>query len=49
MESLRRLAMGTIVAMELGDDSPSAFAAMFRRVMGKTPTHYLGRSDIEAD
>jgi hypothetical protein len=29
------------------DESPSAFTAMFRRVMGKTPKHYLGRCDIE--
>jgi AraC-like DNA-binding protein len=52
MEALRRLSMGTAVttvAMDLGYESPSAFTAMFRRVMGKTPKHYLGRSDVEAD
>ena len=38
----------TKVAMDLGYESPSAFTAMFRRVMGKTPRHYLGRSDIDA-
>lgn len=45
MEALRRLSMGTAVttvAMDLGYESPSAFTAMFRRVMGKTPKHYLG-------
>ncbi len=50
MEAMRRLSMGhavTTVAMDLGYESPSAFTAMFRRVMGKTPKHYLGRSDLE--
>lgn len=48
-EALHSLAMGTsvtTVALDLGYESPSAFTAMFRRVMGKTPRHYLGRSDI---
>ncbi|MFT4266580.1 MAG: helix-turn-helix transcriptional regulator [Xenophilus sp.] len=50
MEALRQLSQGrpvTAVAYELGYESPSAFTAMFRRVMGKTPRHYLMRSDIE--
>ncbi|VTY40142.1 HTH-type transcriptional regulator NimR [Xylophilus ampelinus] len=50
MEALRQLSQGTsvtTVAYDLGYESPSAFTAMFRRVMGKTPKHYLGRSDIE--
>jgi AraC-like DNA-binding protein/quercetin dioxygenase-like cupin family protein len=50
MEALRRLAMDTpvtTVAMDLGYESPSAFTAMFRRVMGKTPKHYLGRCDLD--
>ena len=38
----------TTVAMDMGYESPSAFTAMFRRVMGKTPRHYLSRSDIDA-
>jgi AraC-like DNA-binding protein len=37
----------TTVAMDLGYESPSAFTAMFRRVMGKTPKHYLGRCDLD--
>ena len=44
--SLPRLAAGasvTEVALELGYDSPSAFAAMFRRTMGAAPTAYLGQ------
>lgn len=42
--AVRRLAEGapvTTVALELGYDSPSAFAAMFRRALGATPTAYL--------
>ena len=52
MEALRRLSSGTpvtTVAFDLGYDSPSAFSAMFRRVMGKTPRHYLGRSDMDLE
>jgi AraC-like DNA-binding protein len=40
-----RLARGDAVgsiASALGYASPSAFTAMFRRVLGKTPQHYLG-------
>jgi AraC-like DNA-binding protein/mannose-6-phosphate isomerase-like protein (cupin superfamily) len=51
MEALRWLAMGrpvTTVAMDLGYESPSAFTAMFRRVMGKTPKHYLGGKGVDA-
>ena len=33
------------IALELGDDSPSAFAAMFRRALGVTPSAYF--SDAE--
>lgn len=52
MEALTRLSLGqpvTTVALDLGYDSPSAFTAMFRRVMGKTPRHYLGRQDAALD
>lgn len=48
MEALTRLSLGqpvTTVALDLGYESPSAFTAMFRRVMGRTPKHYLGRQD----
>lgn len=44
MEAIGRLSMGasvTTVAMDLGYESPSAFTAMFKRVMDKTPKHYL--------
>ncbi len=42
--SLPRLAAGVsvlVVALEHGYDSPSAFTAMFRRIMGVSPTVYL--------
>jgi AraC-like DNA-binding protein len=29
------------IAAALGYASPSAFSAMFRRILGKTPQHYL--------
>ena len=44
LASLEMLAGGravTAVAMDLGYDSPSAFIAMFKRVLGKSPTAYL--------
>jgi AraC-like DNA-binding protein len=46
MEALRRLSNGvpvSTVALELGYDSPSAFSAMFRRVLGHTPRQFLAR------
>ncbi len=45
-EALARLSMGesvTGVAYEVGYDSPSAFIAMFRRLMGATPTAYFAQ------
>jgi AraC-like DNA-binding protein len=45
MEALRRLAAGeavTVVALELGYASPSAFSAMFRRALGVQPSRYFG-------
>ena len=42
--ALPRLAAGhsvTVVALDLGYESPSAFAAMFRRVLGTTPSAYF--------
>jgi AraC-like DNA-binding protein len=44
LEALRLLAGGkavTAVALEVGYDSPSAFIAMFRRVLGTTPSRYF--------
>jgi hypothetical protein len=43
-EAFGRLAQGDAVgeiAAALGYASPSAFSAMFRRILGKTPQHYL--------
>lgn len=39
-----RLAAGeavTSVALDLGYETPGAFAAMFRRLMGTTPSRYF--------
>lgn len=47
IEALVRLAEGqsvTLVAQDLGYDSPSAFTAMFRRALGETPSRYFGRA-----
>ncbi|WP_444844806.1 AraC family transcriptional regulator [Duganella caerulea] len=44
-EAFGRLERGDSVseiAAALGYASPSAFSAMFRRILGKTPQHYLG-------
>jgi AraC-like DNA-binding protein/mannose-6-phosphate isomerase-like protein (cupin superfamily) len=44
IEALTRLAAGqkvTMVAQDLGYDSPSAFTAMFRRALGRTPSQYF--------
>jgi AraC-like DNA-binding protein len=44
LAAVPRLAMGeqvTSVALELGYDSPGAFAAMFRRLMGVAPSQYF--------
>ncbi len=45
LQAMRLLASGrlvTAVALEVGYDSPSAFIAMFRRVLGTTPHRYFG-------
>ncbi|WEK00215.1 MAG: helix-turn-helix transcriptional regulator [Candidatus Sphingomonas phytovorans] len=50
--SLPRLAAGVSVlevAMEHGYDSPSAFAAMFRRTLGVSPTAYFDRDQRPPD
>jgi len=42
--ALARLAEGysvTTIALEMGYDSPAAFATMFRRVLGRPPSFYL--------
>jgi AraC-like DNA-binding protein len=44
LHAMRQLALGrpvTTVAFEVGYDSPSAFIAMFRSVLGTTPTRYF--------
>jgi len=44
MEALRRLAIGesvTSVALDLGYESQSAFIAMFKKALGKTPGKYF--------
>ena len=33
----------TNVAMDVGYESPSAFIAMFKKVLGTTPGRYFGR------
>jgi AraC-like DNA-binding protein len=46
LEALRRLGMKepvTMVAIELGYDSPSAFISMFKKVLGKTPGRYFAQ------
>ena len=48
LESLRRLGREdqvTTVALDLGYDSPSAFIAMFRKALGKTPGQYFKETD----
>jgi AraC-like DNA-binding protein len=45
LHALRHLAAGatvTAAALEVGYDSPSAFVAAFRRVLGVTPKRFLG-------
>jgi AraC-like DNA-binding protein len=47
LDAMARLAAGqpvTAIALDLGYDSPSAFAAMFRRALGTPPSRYLSRS-----
>ncbi|MFT4121826.1 AraC family transcriptional regulator [Bradyrhizobium sp.] len=50
LEALARLGAGeavTCVALDVGYDSPSAFAAMFKRELGAAPRHYLRWTDRE--
>jgi AraC-like DNA-binding protein len=44
-ESLAANEPVTEVALALGYESPSAFIAMFRRCLGKTPGRYFGTSE----
>jgi AraC-like DNA-binding protein len=47
LHALRELAAGrpvTVVALEVGYDSPSAFIAMFRSALGTTPTRYFANA-----
>ncbi|WP_154971634.1 helix-turn-helix domain-containing protein, partial [Bordetella pertussis] len=49
--AMRRLAEGVRVldvALELGYDSPSAFAAMFRRAVGEPPSAFAARREPPA-
>jgi AraC-like DNA-binding protein len=44
LAAIKRLSLGqpvTVVALDLGYASPSAFAAAFRRVLGETPSQYV--------
>lgn len=48
MQALERLARGVSVqhiAFDLGYESPSAFIAMFRKILGASPSRYLARSE----
>lgn len=50
LEALARLGAGeavTYVALDVGYDSPSAFAAMFKRELGAAPRQYLRWADSE--
>lgn len=50
LEALARLGGGepvTRVALDVGYDSPSAFAAMFKRVLGTSPRRFLNWTDNE--
>lgn len=47
LAALPRLAAGepvTVIAMELGYETQGAFAAMFRRLMGSTPSTYFAKT-----
>jgi AraC-like DNA-binding protein len=51
LAGLIRLAGGepvTLVALEVGYDSPSAFIAMFKRALGKTPSQYFAPPNTSA-
>lgn len=51
LHALRRLAAGesvTSTALEVGFSSTSAFIAMFRRALGRTPGRYFGAPLVEA-
>ena len=50
--SLPRLARGESVleiALDLGYESPSAFAAMFRRALGVAPSAYFSETDLQTE
>jgi AraC-like DNA-binding protein len=50
LDAMARLAAGqpiTRIALDLGYESPSAFAAMFRRALGASPSRYLGRAGAD--
>ena len=48
LESLKRLGQNepvSAVALDLGYNSPSAFIAMFKKALGKTPGQYFKEAD----
>ena len=52
LAALPRLAAGepvTVIAMELGYETQGAFAAMFRRLMGSTPSTYFSKDAQSAE
>lgn len=51
LEAVHRLSDGapvTVVALDLGYDSPSAFTAMFRKALGMTPSELASRRMLKA-
>jgi AraC-like DNA-binding protein len=49
LESLRRLGQKeqvSTIALDLGYNSPSAFIAMFKKALGKTPGQYFKEADL---
>ncbi|MEC9455075.1 MAG: helix-turn-helix domain-containing protein, partial [Pseudomonadota bacterium] len=37
------------IALNLGYESPSAFAAMFRRALGVAPSAYFSKTDLQTE
>jgi AraC-like DNA-binding protein len=44
LAAMALLAAGHPIILELGYDSPSAFAAMFKRTLGAPPSRYFART-----
>ena len=45
LEQLERGIPVQTISFDLGYESPSAFIAMFRKVLGASPNRYLGRRE----